>query len=623
MDNKDKSFLEENQDRSRIFDLDESHVIEEWDEAEDIDTLYERNEGAAKAGRAHADEQTKVIRKLDFSEKASPKSDPRSDTKSYPRVKEPSDDLSDTKAYQRFKEPSEDLSETKAYQRFKEPSEDLSDTKAYNRIGEASDDLSETKAYRRFKDPSDDKADTKAYKKLKKNKDKLVTEKEPDPRAEEKAANKARKKAEQERKREERLQEKNAKKLEKQMKKKQQREKKAERGAPIKEVVPPQEHEEHEAHEGKIKEKLRKLNKKRIVAVVLVVVILFGVVFVFANADRFSWHNIKTFVKYGIMNQKSDEHFPVRVQGENVDIGNFIRMGQDICYASDTKLQIINNFGRPEYSAQHGFVNPVLNVSDKYAMIFSLGGKGYQINSYEKTLFSGEMSERIVTGDINDKGTYALVTTSNGYMSKLQVYDTENEKIFGYSFAEYYITSIALAPNGKAAVATGLSALNGSEISSIYVLDFTKEKPLYLEEVGENIFYDVCYLNDTYACAVGNGAVSTINTKNGDLNTTMYDGSTLTGYCFNRDTDTCTVSLSRSGDGRNCEIVSFKTNGEIADSFETEYLVRNLSTYKGRVALLTPGRIYLYSKSGKEVSCKEVTNEPKAVVLYTSSDAYV
>lgn len=423
---------------------------------------------------------------------------------------------------------------------------------------------------------------------------------------------------EKENKRQERLKEKNSKKLEKLMKKQRHREEKSDREVLSYEDMPLEEREQAPEKPPK-----RKIKKKPIIIVLLIIAIVFGAVFIFASADKLSWHNIRNYVKYGILNQKSDEKFPVSVQGENVAVGNFIRMGQDICFASDTKLQIVNNYGRFEYSTQHGFTNPALKASNQYTLIYSLGGSGFQIGNKEKAIYSGQVDDRIILGDIIDNGTYALVTTSNGYLSKMRVYNKENEQIFGYSFADYYVTSISLAPNGKSAVVTGLSALNGSEISSIYVLDFTKDKPLYLEEIDENIFYEAQYLNDTYACAIGNSCVSVINTRSGEVNTLDYEGRKLTCYSINNDTDNFSVSLSRSGDGRNCEIISFNTNGTVSSSFETEYMVKYLSTYKGRVALLAPDKIYLYSKGGDKVSEKEVANEPRAVVLYTGSDAYV
>ena len=435
-----------------------------------------------------------------------------------------------------------------------------------------------------------------------------------------KSPEKPEKKEKQEKKekaREERLKEKNEKKLEKLMKKKKKREDHSDREVLSYEDMPLEERE-NTPHK-----KPKKSGAKRIVIVALLLVIVAAVVFVFAGSDKYSWHNIRNYIKYGILNQDSDKSFPISVQGENVDIGNLALMGQDICFASDTKMQIVNNYGRPEYSTQHGFTNPIMKASDKYALICSLGGTGFEINDFETTLFTGDAEERILTADINDHGEYALVTTSNGYLSKLQVYNKENERIFGYSFADYYVTSVSLAPNGKSAAVTGLSALNGSEISCLYVLDFTKDKPLYQEEVSNNIFYDCEFLDDTYACAIGNAAVAAINIKNGDFKSMEFEGKSLTCYCVNRDTKTFSVSLSRSGDGRNCQIVSFRSDGTVTDSFDTEFKVKYISSYKGRIALLTSDALYLYSKDGGKVSEVEVTNEPRAAVLYTSSDAYV
>ena len=429
--------------------------------------------------------------------------------------------------------------------------------------------------------------------------------------------NKKKSKEDKEKKREERLREKNAKKLDKLMKKKKKREDHSDREVLSYEDMPLEE------REAKPKTKKRKSHKKTIIIVLLILVIVFGAVFIFASTDKLSWHNIRNYVKYGVLNQKSDESFPISVQGENVDIGNFTRMGQDVCYASDTKFQIVNNYGRYEYSSQHGFLNPAMKASSNYALIYSLGGTGYQICDDEKSLFVGEAEDRIITGAINDSGTYAIVTTSNGYLSKMQVFDKENEKIFGYSFADYYVTAVSVAPNGKSAAVTGVSALNGSEISAFYYLDFTKDKPVYQSEEEENLYYDCQFLNDTYACAIGTALSCTVNIKSGDVNTLDYEGKHLTCYCFNLDTNTYAISLSRSGDGRNCEIYSFNTNGTVDASFETEYMVKGISSYKNRVALLTPDVIYLYTEGGNKISEKEVTNEPRAVVLYTSDDAYV
>ncbi len=370
--------------------------------------------------------------------------------------------------------------------------------------------------------------------------------------------------------------------------------------------------------------KKKKFPVKRIVAVVIIVVILFAVVFAVFNADKFSFHNISNFFKYGVFNQQSEEKFPLDIKGERVNAGNFDCIGQDICYASDTKTKLLNNYGRSLFSEQHAFINPVLTVSDKGALVYNLGGTGYQMINREGEVFSFESKDNLLTADYADNGIYALVTQSSGYLSKLYVYNEKDEQIFAYSFADYYVTSVSLNSGGTKAVVAGLSALNGSEISALYVLDFTQEKPQLIQEVDNDIIYQVKYLSDKYACAVGRNASYVLNTgKDGSLRTNSYEGRSLTAFDINDDTNTYTVSLSSSGDGRNCDILSYSASGEESKSFSVDKKIINLSTYKGRVALLTGDSVMLYSKDGKAYSEKELNSDPHAVIMYTSSDAYV
>ena len=419
-----------------------------------------------------------------------------------------------------------------------------------------------------------------------------------------------------EKERDERLKEKNSKKLERHMKKKRKREKHSDRETLTYEDMPLDER-------GEGRKPAVRLNRKRVVLAVVIVAVVFAAVFLFANADKLSLHNITNFIKYGVFNSDSEERFPVDIQGDNITAGNFARMGQDLCCVSDTGLQVYNNYGKQLFSYQHGYTSPVLAACNKYSLVYGLGGAGFQISSLEENIYTGEAENDILVADIVDSGTYALVTRSDGYLAKLYVYDKDNTQIYAYSFADYYITALSLCSDGRHAVLAGLSAMGGAEISSLYALDFTKDTPAQFVEIEDNIVYDVQYLNDACAAAVGSSGAYTLNTRSGSLESYEYDGKSLTAYSFNKDAGSFSVSLSRSGDGRNCDIVSFRSSGSVSDSFSTELRVIGMSVYKGRVALLTPDSVYLYSKGGGELNSKSAGIDPRSVVLYTSSDAYV
>ena len=415
----------------------------------------------------------------------------------------------------------------------------------------------------------------------------------------------------------ERLRKKNAKQLEKLMQKQRRREDKSDR-----EVLSYEDMPLEDRTASKKKQKVR-LKRKRIVLAGVIVLLLAVIVFLFTNSDRLSMHNIVNFIKYGIFNLDSDQRFPVQLRDERVNAGNFCRMGQDLCYATGSRMQTLNNYGKQMLTVQHGYEKPHLACSDKYSLIYDLNGVDYQINSLDEHIYTGKAKNKILVAAVTDKGNYALITESDAYLCELYVYNSDNKNTFIYSFSDYYVTSVTLKPNGKMAVVSGVSAHNGTEISSLYVLDCTKEAPAQYVELEDTVLYDVQFLDSTYAAAVGSKGAYVIDTDDLEVKQTAFEGKALTAYTFNTDTDTFSVALSRSGDGRNCDVYSFSTSGSLADSFTTELRVISISTYKNRVALLTPDTVYLYTKGGSKVGEEPAGIAPRSVVLYTSADAYI
>ena len=420
------------------------------------------------------------------------------------------------------------------------------------------------------------------------------------------------------RERDERLKKKNDAKMEKIIKKRQKHESHHEREVLSYEDMPLQDVPERGADNKK-----SKLNRKRVRIAVAIVLLLSLAVFLFVNADVLSFDSIRNFFKYGLFNENSDETFPIEVQGENISSGNFTSMGQYLVYASDSRLATVNNYGRIVYTSSMALSTPVLVTSRDYIMVYNLGGTGFEIDALDKNIYSSTAENKIVTADVSDSGVYALVTQSDGYLSKLYVYNKENEKIFAYSYADYYVTGVTLNSAGTMAAVSGISALDGVEISAVYVHDFTQPDPVVFKEFQGDFIYDISYLSDNVVCAIGSTCAYGVKSRSGDVETTSYDGKTLTAYDINKDTDTFTLSLSRSGDGRNCDIYSFNSSGRLSSQFSTDLRVISLSTYKGHAALLSSDTVYLYSKDGRKLSEKEAGLDTHAVTLYTGSDAYV
>lgn len=377
--------------------------------------------------------------------------------------------------------------------------------------------------------------------------------------------------------------------------------------------------EDYEAEDPKV----TKYAVKKILKVFLIIVACCLVVFIFANREKLTYDNIKNWVQYELLGHGTGDGYPVSIVGTNVNQGNFLSIDNYIAYASDTSFVTLSSNAYEIFNTQLSYSKPVIKNSNSKILVYNLDGKGYQINSVDKNLYSGEAPDKIFVADINSSGAYVLVTQSDGYLCKLYAYNNNNKQIYAYSFSEYYITDVALSADGKGAVACGVSTQNGTTVSAIYVLDFSSEKPKSISKIDKNIIYSVKYLSNNSVCAVGSNGSFVLNTSNSQLAKNDYQEKTLTCYDINRDTGCFTVSLSRSGDGRSCDILYFNSEGKLINTISTELKITSISLYKDKIAALSQNTVYVYNRDGKLIYTESAGTDAREVKICSDSSAYI
>lgn len=360
---------------------------------------------------------------------------------------------------------------------------------------------------------------------------------------------------------------------------------------------------------------------KKIIIAAAVIVVLGLIVFLVANRDNFSPEKISHWFKYDVLGS-SDEGFPVNIIGSTVNEGNFTSDG-DVLYVSDTSFAAVSSAGNEIGYNQHGFAKPIMCTAGDNVLIYNLGGNGYVTGTKDKFNKTKDTDYYVMAADINDKGYYCVVTQTDGYLSKIFVYNNNHERIYSYSFADYYINAVALNPNGTGCVACGVTGDNGSLLGIAYVLDFEQEKPVSTHNLDENTIYSVEYFNSRTACLIGSKSSYTLDVGGGKLNQVDYSNMLLTAFDINKDTNSFVLSLSRSGDGRTCSIEYINSAGEIVSVNDTKYAFESISLYKNRVAALDSDRCYLYDTEGNKIGKADAGNGSKAVALGNTDEAYI
>ena len=156
------------------------------------------------------------------------------------------------------------------------------------------------------------------------------------------------------------------------------------------------------------------------------------IVFAFANRDKLTPDNIAMWWTYEVLGNAGGS-YPVDLIGSEVKSGNFaVNQGRP-AYASDTSFVTLNTTGREVANVQLRYSKPIMKASENRFLTYGLGDKNYQIQNFEKNLYSGEAENKLYTGDIASNGIYCLVTESSGYLTELFAFDSNNNRIFKYS----------------------------------------------------------------------------------------------------------------------------------------------------------------------------------------------
>ena len=346
------------------------------------------------------------------------------------------------------------------------------------------------------------------------------------------------------------------------------------------------------------------------------------IVFAFANREKLTWDNISNWWTYDVLGNAGNG-YPVDIVGAEVASGNFSVNQGHVAYASDTSFITLNSTGSEIANIQHRYSKPVLKSEGNRFLTYGIGTSGYQLQNFDSMLYSGEAEGAIYTGDIAQNGVYGIVTEGSGYPSILYVFNSNNNRIFKYSFSEYYINSIALNNDGTGGVACGISTDNGALKTGVYVLDFSKEEPVSTYTIENDTVVDCSYITSDKAVLVGQSASYIVKGGDEEYKKVDYEGKALANYCFNKDTSAFALALSKSGDGRSCVLEIYNDNGDNTSSVDTNYGAESMSLYKGTIAVLDGNTAYGFNSDGNQLYACNTGTGSKRIILTSDNTAYV
>ncbi len=340
------------------------------------------------------------------------------------------------------------------------------------------------------------------------------------------------------------------------------------------------------------------------------------------NLEKLTPDNIVHWFQYDVLGKTDGDGYPTNFSGSTVSDSNFDLISGVPVYCSDTTITVLNKNAGLYQEQQHSYANPTLSVNAGWGIVYNTDATGYTVFKRDSISYSAAVKQKIFAADIAASGTYAILMRGEDYLAKLVVYRSDNLEKFKYSFADYYMNTVSINKDGTRAILSGVSARNGGLISVIYILDFSQDNFLQRYEVDDTFIYDVQFLDNGNAYAIGTNQLFYININEGSKTDVPYGSRYLTTYAFHR-SQGVTLALSANPDGRDCDLLSFNASGEKDCEIVTDQKAISLGMRDNERAILSDGKITIYDRDGQVKGTVAADSDARKLVYCDRNTFYV
>lgn len=273
--------------------------------------------------------------------------------------------------------------------------------------------------------------------------------------------------------------------------------------------------------------------------------------------------------------------------------------------------------GKEEFSAVHGYANPVTAVSNSYLVTYDQGGSKLRLDYNGENLYEIEAKNGILCADVSDDGKVAYAACSTEKRSDIQVLSkTRNEKI-KYSLSYGFVSNIAIRADGRQVAFVAMNSKNAKLQPKLYLMRLKDTEPYASFDLPGTQVLDIAFRGSSLY-VVGNSFLSVASgahlqnvLKNDEIQTVAM------GYTSNGD---LVLAYSSYNNAAQNTVAHISATGKVKSSFTVTGTIKDLSVSGRRVSVLYTDKIVIYKLSdGQELYTVSCSDNVRSVTMMSSN----
>lgn len=306
-----------------------------------------------------------------------------------------------------------------------------------------------------------------------------------------------------------------------------------------------------------------------------IVLLAVFLVYVFvAYGDNLTYDNLMYLIKD--FNTESSGNGAVfeTIRFEGQQDAQYELYGGELAVIGNSGLSLYSKSGSKTLGYYTAYSEPIMKTSDKYILVYDLGGKDYSLYTNLARVVSRSADHTVMGGDVSDSGAYALVTRSSTSKFKINLYSSSLNLAWTY-YKDSYIADIALSDDGKNIVVASYDISGYDFKCEVALCSVKKDEPLKVSTFVGVCPYRVEYLSDGSFSVLCDNCILFFD-KNGEQ-TGKYDygGKTLSAVSYKN--EYTLAAFTDNSVSRNSTVVLLSQKGEAVYSTQLAAEVKDVS----------------------------------------------
>ena len=286
-----------------------------------------------------------------------------------------------------------------------------------------------------------------------------------------------------------------------------------------------------------------------------------------------------------------------------------------LAVASVSGLSVYASDGSESRVIQTAMTTPHILSCSESVMTYDVGGYSLMMVGKKGTeLLNVTAPKPILDADLSPDGFVCYSTSESGYKSILYVYNARGSMIYRWLSSSQYLPICTVSQNGTYLAAVALGQANGIFESSLVVFRTDSEEIYSSVTLGNELYYDLEFLEDGTLCAVGESSTMWLRMDGTVLGKYSYGGAYLKDFDFGG-SGFLTLSLNMYKAGNSCTVVTVSPSGEELGSSSYTEEILDSSAAGNYVAVLTANGLDLYKQDMTRAARLDATQSATAVVM--------